>query len=413
MSYELIVKHKGKRVGKAAAEQLLEKFSFEYDPEWLKWSESFPLSQNIPQESSRWSASRSHPYFANLLPEGHARQVYCDRYNVNFNDDLGLLRELGTDTAGAFEITPADNNPDIGKEETSVPLKQIKKWAYGESELNSEQWESPRSSLAGEQPKAAVVLTDSGYAFPPPGEPTTHILKFESKNNPSLPANEYLITRFAAALGLEVVDSELDSRTRRPSHVIRRYDRQDQGDSIERIHQEDICQILGLMPSKKYAGNGGPSNEDIAEVIQHHSCQPDTDLERFTRWVIFSAISGNINAHAKDLSLVYAPDGLKLAPFYDLVCTEAGEHLEPKLATAVGGERRTDRLSRKNWERFAADIGVTTEFVLSEVNRMLESADLALEKATTELHEEVSDPPILQNILQIINNRGRHLKQNL
>jgi serine/threonine-protein kinase HipA len=49
--------------------------------------------------------------------------------------------------------------------------------------------------------------------------------------------------------------------------VIERYDRQRRGNDVVRIHQEDICQALGIMPTQKYQNEGGPSAFNIVELL--------------------------------------------------------------------------------------------------------------------------------------------------
>ena len=43
---------------------------------------------------------------------------------------------------------------------------------------------------------------------------------------------------------------------------------------------------------------------------------------RFLQLIVFNFLIGNADAHAKNLSILHADNGIKLAPFYDLVSTE-------------------------------------------------------------------------------------------
>lgn len=48
--------------------------------------------------------------------------------------------------------------------------------------------------------------------------------------------------------------------------VVERYDRMvNSSGNIERLHQEDFCQALGVLPSQKYTADGGPTTRDIQE----------------------------------------------------------------------------------------------------------------------------------------------------
>jgi serine/threonine-protein kinase HipA len=49
---------------------------------------------------------------------------------------------------------------------------------------------------------------------------------------------------------------------------------------------------------------------------------------------------GNMDGHAKNLSLLTSGKRTRLAPFYDLVCTTVYPNLSQKLAFRIGGENR-------------------------------------------------------------------------
>jgi serine/threonine-protein kinase HipA len=40
------------------------------------------------------------------------------------------------------------------------------------------------------------------------------------------------------------------------------------------------------------------------------------------RWAIFNFLIGNADAHAKNLAMIFTDRGPRLAPFYDLICTQ-------------------------------------------------------------------------------------------
>lgn len=51
--------------------------------------------------------------------------------------------------------------------------------------------------------------------------------------------------------------------------MVERYDRLPVGDGrVRRIHQEDMCQALGLQPTAKYQSDGGPSPEQIIALLR-------------------------------------------------------------------------------------------------------------------------------------------------
>ncbi len=410
----LDVEYEGELVGRAVAEEQADRFSFAYDSAWLTRSNAFPISANLPLRQVPWPAERAHVFFANLLPEGVAREAISNRLGVSVDNDVALLRALGDDTAGALRFVSPTNTPEREERQRQpIELEQLEEWARGAPAIVADSERPPRLSLAGAQHKATVVLTTAGYALPAWSEASTHILKFDSPRFSHLAANEYLTTRFAAELGLNVVRSRLDARTSPPMLVVDRYDRQADGESVQRLHQEDFCQILGVLPSRKYETDGGPTLSQVAQRLRQLSARPAADLLELIRWVIFCAIGGNADGHAKNLSMLYGSSGPRLAPAYDLVCTRAYPRLDHKLAFSVGDERNPDRLSRDNWERFADDIGVRPRLVLRQVEKLVGGAEAAFERAAEQLRDQVGESHAIQHVSPAVHKRIRALGAQL
>jgi HipA-like protein len=116
----LEVQYRGERVGLAVPEKNRDEFAFEYAPEWLAHDEAFPISANLPLRRERFEAPRAHPCFANLLPEGAAREAICGRLGVSPDNDVALLGALGGDTAGALQFTPVDPVDDASRRRREI-----------------------------------------------------------------------------------------------------------------------------------------------------------------------------------------------------------------------------------------------------------------------------------------------------
>ena len=53
-----------------------------------------------------------------------------------------------------------------------------------------------------------------------------------------------------------------------PALIVERYDRvRDASGRVVRLHQEDLCQALSVMPDSKYAEDGGPSARDVLRLL--------------------------------------------------------------------------------------------------------------------------------------------------
>jgi serine/threonine-protein kinase HipA len=132
-----------------------------------------------------------------------------------------------------------------------------------------------------------------------------------------------------------------------PALVIERYDRAVlAGGAIVRIHQEDVCQALSIMPDQKYTADGGPATADVLGILAS-TRRAEANLAAFTRMLFFNYLVGATDAHAKNYSLLLGgKDNVLLAPLYDVASGLAYEGLRRKgrLAMAIGGENRFGRV---------------------------------------------------------------------
>ncbi|MGA7631477.1 MAG: HipA domain-containing protein [Terriglobales bacterium] len=113
-------------------------------------------------------------------------------------------------------------------------------------------------SLAGAQPKTALLLEGRRWGVPSGRTPTTHILKPPTGEWDGHAEIEHFCLLLARASGLVVPNSSVRRFRAEIAIVIERYDRIRSSDGWLRVHQEDMCQALGLHPAKKYENEGGP-----------------------------------------------------------------------------------------------------------------------------------------------------------
>lgn len=82
-----------------------------------------------------------------------------------------------------------------------------------------------------------------------------------------------------------------------------------------RVHQEDFCQALGVMPQIKYQNEGGPGAAYLAGVLWVHASQPRRDVELHFNARVFNYLIGETDAHAKNDSLLLGSGAeIRLAP---------------------------------------------------------------------------------------------------
>jgi serine/threonine-protein kinase HipA len=359
---------------------------FRYEEEWLAQG-GFAVSHTLPLRHEDFTPEQvlAHRFFANLLPEGGVRDQIVRDLKVA-NTDFDLLRAIGGECAGALSILQAEHQPSAEHDYHKVSDEELANLVARRGQVYT--WtahERPRLSLAGAQDKCPMRVENDTYWLPRKESPSSHILKFELYDYRHLPAYETFTTLLAGAIDLPVVDIQLRSNADTHYALIARYDRlKDEHNQIVRLHQEDFCQALGFGHERKYQEYGGPSFADCYRLVQDVSSDPANDLQYLLRWQIFNVLAGNSDGHAKNLSLLYQPNGeIRLAPFYDLVCTRAIERIDYHLAFSVGKERNPGIVSQQHWDALAQQCGVRPRFLQDQVkdvaNRLLEQLQPARE----------------------------------
>lgn len=352
---------------------------FRYEEEWLAQGE-FAISHALPLQAEEFAPAEglAHRFFANLLPEGSARDQIVRDLKIA-NTDFDLLRAIGGECAGAFSILLAEHQPSRSHEYYKVSDEELANLVTRRGQVYT--WiahERPRLSLAGAQNKCPILLKDDDYWLPRKESPSSHILKFELSDYRHLPAYETFTTLLAKAIGLPVVDIQLCSIADTHYALIERYDRHPlENGQIMRLHQEDFCQALGFGHERKYQEDGGPTFADCYQLVQDVSIDPANDVQHLLRWQAFNVLAGNSDGHAKNLSLLHQANGeIRLAPFYDLVCTRAVERIDYHLAFSVGDERNPGIVTLKHWDTLANQCGLRPQFLR---NRVLDVAHGLLE----------------------------------
>ncbi len=244
--------------------------------------------------------------------------------------------------------------------------------------------EGLRLSLAGAQTKLPAVLVDDRVALPAPGQPTTHILKPAIARFPHTTENEALVMTLAAAVGLPVTPVTARSVESRPYLLVSRYDRRfDASGQTHRLHQDDFCQALGIVPERKYAAEGGPTFKSGFDLLRRATTIPAVAVLAFVDAAIFNLIVGNADAHGKNFSLLYQGADMSLAPFYDLLSTVAYSDLSPKLAMKIAKRATIEEIGPTTWPAFSDDIGMPVRFVR---RRVVELAEAVPDKPNLDLN---------------------------
>lgn len=365
------------------------RLSFCYAPLWLSQAHAVALSVSLPLQAEPFDDRKTRPFFAGLLPEGQMRRLIALQFQVSGQNDFALLDRIGGECAGAVTFlqpkqalpVPAHNDDVqwLSDEEVVAVLDDLPRrpMLAGKDGL--------RLSLAGAQDKLPVVFDGTSIGLPLNGTPSSHILK------PAIPAledsvsNEGFCMALADVIQLAPAKSTIHRVSGRSFLMVERYDRLIDGrGQRQRLHQEDFCQALGVEPEMKYQSEGGPDLVQCFDLVRRATRPSAPHLLRLFDYVIFNALIGNHDAHAKNLSLLYSGKSPVLAPFYDMLSTAVYPALTPKMAMKIGSKYKFIEVRARHWEQFAENVGLTRAQAkrrILELARLLPAAAYQLRSA--------------------------------
>ncbi|WP_442776776.1 type II toxin-antitoxin system HipA family toxin [Sphaerotilus montanus] len=365
-----------------------EPVSFTYAPAWLARPNAFPLSA-IRLQPGPITSPEVLAFFENLLPEGDLR-VYLSQQR-KASTLFALLREVAGDTAGAFVLLPQGQLPQPAVYEPTTWAALADTIRKKSAAAIQSQGDNTRISLAGAQDKASIAIFDPECKiphFPRGSAPSTHILKPDIQRLHKVresAANEAIIMRTAAHCGLRTAQVFYEPLTR--ACVVERFDRfiRDDG-SLGRLIQYDFCQLAGIASERKYEKEGGPGVVRCAQILRQYSSSPAQDLQAFVQWLFFNLYVGNNDSHAKNLSVYWRPgQGVRLTPFYDLMCTRVYPGLSKEFAFNLGGEVLPGQMGAAQVRGVAEQIGMGYGYLKKVAKNLADKIPDAIDKAVQEI----------------------------
>jgi serine/threonine-protein kinase HipA len=390
---------------------------FTYDEDWVAEARP-PLSLSLPVRSQPFDHDECSPFFEGLLPEGDFLKAIARTLHVSATNPFQLLNELGGECAGAISVAPAggpepgqDPRPPrwLSEEELGALLADLPQRPLIATIDEVEDEGGFRLSLAGAQNKVGVLVKgdEIGLSYGKP--PTIGILKAPIPRVAESVVNEAFCMSLAAHVDLDVAAASPRVADSQEYLLVHRYDRDGETPG-GRIHQEDFCQALGLVPAVKYEKEGGPTVADCAELIRRHFSAPARDIAAFLDALLFNFAIANHDAHSKNYSLVLdGPGSIRLAPLYDLISTVVFQGTDRKLAMRYGGENRPAYLRGRHLDRLARDLGVKPILIRRRAIAMRERTEAAVEEARRSLPAEFQDRPILDQVIEVLGERGEAL----
>lgn len=378
--------------------------AFYYAESWLNNAEAIPLSHSLPLRKARFNRNECRGFFAGILPDESKREIIAKNLGISAKNDFAMLEQIGGECAGAVTFVPTGENlPERNynyRALTGDKLAEILRLLPRRPLMAGE--DGIRLSLAGAQDKIAVYVSNNEISIPLGGAPSTHILKPAIERFEGIVFNEFFCMKLADAIGLHAAKVEVGKVENIDYLLVERYDRTvlknpSGAESLEREHQEDFCQALGIVPDNKYQNEGGPSLKQCFALLRELSSAPVIDLQRLLDAVIFNFLIGNHDAHGKNFSLLYGSE-MRLAPLYDVLCTAYFPELAKKMAMKIGGEYASDKVLPKHFDQLADEAGLAKPMVK---RRVQELAGTILSKTP----DMITEHPATKAVAALIQNR--------
>ena len=361
------------------------------------------LSLSMPEKGKPYGPKQVDAFLFGLLPDKEeVRLDVAHHTGGSPNNPFTLLEYMGLDCPGAIQICPEDEAHLIGErgaELVPVSDEDIAARLRPESGRDADTWYSfdeERWSLGGNQQKFALRWKDGRWYACLGSAATTHIFKPGVSGMRYEALDEYVCMKLSTLCGIESEEVDYQLFCGEPAIIATRYDRIVLGDEVRRLHQEDICQALSVMPMLKYAQDGGPSTPKILALLRGLT-NPKKETERFTQMLFWNYVLAAPDAHGKNYSVLHLPQGRsRLAPLYDVATilpydrrpqqTRVGSsRFKPvRLAMSIGGENRVGLLQAKHIRAYADDANLDPQWCVDLMGTLCV-------EATRHLHEAFAD----------------------
>ncbi|HTT82621.1 MAG TPA: type II toxin-antitoxin system HipA family toxin [Rhizomicrobium sp.] len=378
---------------------------FRYDPDWLAWEHTLPISLSLPLREDRYIGAPVSAVFDNLLPDNDGiRKKIAVRVGAEGVDPFSLLSALGRDCVGALQFLPEGVDPGPAGIIKGHPIKDSDIAELignlARSPLGLERDDDFRISITGAQEKTALLRHKGRWQKPFGTTATTHILKPQIGQLPNgidltnSVENEYLCLTLTKAFGLPSAHVEMTTFGEKRVLIVERFDRLFTKDGrLLRVPQEDCCQALSVPWPRKYEGDGGPGVQQILRLLAG-SDDADTDRRHFLKAIIVFWLLAATDGHAKNFSVqLSSGGGYRLAPLYDVVSAQPSldasqiRRNKMKMAMAVGDSRHyaVERISGRHFIQSAAKAGLGKSVALGVIGEVVDTAAGALERVMAKL----------------------------
>jgi serine/threonine-protein kinase HipA len=368
------------------------------------------LSHSLPLRPDTYDDKAARGFFSGLLPEGEKRKLVATALQVSRVNDFAILNGIGGECAGAVSFLPPGSQPssideahDISWLDDTALIKLLDELPRRPMLAGVE---GIRLSLAGAQDKLPVVVDGDRIGLPLHGQPSSHILKPSILSVTDSVPNEGFCMALARAIGIKAANTRICHVDNRPFLLVERYDRfKDEQGHLQRLHQEDFCQALGVAPEYKYQNEGGPDLAQCFSLLRQATKPSAPQILRLLDYIVFNVLIGNHDTHGKNFSLLYNPAGTVLAPLYDALSTAVYADLTPKMAMKLGSKYKFSDVMARHWDQFAHNSGLSAPPVRKRIIQLAKQLPVAAKKLQEDRAPDFANSALISQIIQLIDKR--------
>jgi serine/threonine-protein kinase HipA len=396
---------------------------FDYDDHYRDARGATPLSVSMPITVRSHPDGDISPWLWGLLPDNQAvLERWARDFHVSASSPFSLLATpIGHDCAGAVRFAAPEDLDEVIATPGAVTWLTDDEVAQRLRDLREDTtaWLgrdfTGQFSLAGAQAKTALLFKDGRWGVPSGSAATSHILKPAVAGLDDHDLNEHLCLDAARRAGLVVARTRVARFGEESAIVVERYDRRPADGKLDRIHQEDMAQAMGIHPANKYQNEGGPGPRELTRLMR--DAMPPRVADDAV-WRFFDALAWNwliagTDAHAKNYSLLLAGGDVRLAPLYDVASAlPYGTHgRELKFAMKIGGDYRVYP-HHNTWPAAAHDLGLDVAAALDRLLVLAGRAPDAFAEAAGAPDVAALDRPLPTRLVDLVAERCQAILLN-
>lgn len=401
------------------------RLQFSYTESWRESPRAYPLSLSMPVQTAPHGHGKIEAFLWGLLPDNTSiLQSWGRRFQVSARNAFGLISHVGEDCAGAVQFVRPERLEALQPGRRSE-IDWLSERDIGERlrtlRTDHAAWrtagDTGQFSLAGAQPKTALLFERGRWGVPSGRSPTTHILKPPNTQFDGFPENEHICLHLGRALGLPTAESRIMQFDGELAIVLTRYDRVRTSAGWIRVHQEDFCQAMGIVPTRKYQNDGGPGARAIIDLLRTYSSAGPQDEATFIDALALNWLIAGTDAHAKNFSiLISEAEQIRLAPLYDVASILPYAQLDlsrAKLAMKVADEYRIQKIGAREWRKFATEFKLNPDMLVGKIATMAHAIPDTLADIARRSREDGLKHTVIDRLMKRLLARARLCSKQL